>query len=200
MKRLVLVSLLLLNGCVVQSFGPFCSDRSLISLKEAMGQWSLQTDMGDDVSTNGIKPWVFSGSAATDCTLLAFDKENSGATFEVRFFKLGKDVFVDMYASNLGDEAKVNSYWLYAVHPCHVVCKVLLKDDKLTLRPLDFDWLKEYVGKHKGSLPYMGRLDDLPLFTASPKQWETFLSKQSKNADAFPDKNALLLKKVAVAK
>ena len=199
MRRLALV-LLLLSGCVVKSLGPFYSDRSLIYFKDVVGDWRLLTDAGGDVSTNAITSWAFNGTTATDCTLLAFDKQNNGATFDVRFFRLGKDVFVDVLPKDLNGESKVNSYWVCIVHPTHTVCKVELKDDKLTLKPLDYDWLRKHVEEHKASLPYTGKLDDERLYSASPKQWDAFLSKQSKNTEAFPDKNAFVLKKAALAK
>jgi hypothetical protein len=200
MKRAVFVLLLFLSGCVVQSFGPFCSDQSLVYLKGVTGQWSLQTDYGDDVRTNAIKPWVFSGDTATNCRLMAFDKQNIGATFDVRFFKLGNGIFIDIAPKDLSDEAKVNSYWAWTVHPTHTVCKVELKDDRLTLKPLDYDWLKKNLQQRKVSLPYMGKLDDVALFTASPEQWEAFLSKQSTNTEAFVEEHAFVLKKAAPTK
>ena len=200
MKRAAFVLLLFLSGCVVQSFGPFCSDQSLIYLKEVTGQWSLQTDYGDNVRTNAIRPWVFSGESATNCKLLAFDKQNNGATFEARFFKLGNNVFVDVFPKDFADDAKVNAYWAWTVYPTHTVCKVELTDDKLTLKPLDYDWLKKNLDQHKVSLPYIGKLDDWVLFIASPEQWEAFLAKQSTNTEAFVEKHAFLLKKAASAK
>ena len=138
---------------------------------------------------------MFSGATATNCELAAFDKQNIGATFTVMFFKLGDHTFVDVLPGNTGDETTLNSYWRWTVHPTHTVCKVELKDDTLTLRPLDYDWLKKSLEKGKLSLPHLGKLDDFVLFTASPRQWEVFLSRQATNPKAFVEEHAYVLKR-----
>ncbi len=195
MKRALLVSLLFLAGCVVQSVGPFCTDNSMVYVREVIGEWTLQKDFGDDVSTNAIRAWVFSGDAATNCTLKAFDKQNVGATFAVRFFKLGKNMFVDVLPGEPGDETKMNSYWTWTVRAVHTVCKVELNGDALALKPLDYDWLKKNLEKHKLSLPHMNDPDGVVLFTASPRQWEAFLSKHAADTGAFVEEHAYVLKR-----
>lgn len=195
MKRALLVTLLFVTGCVVQSIGPFCTDKSVIYVREAIGEWTLQRDSGDDVSTNAIRAWVFAGDVATNCTLKAFDKENLGATFEVKFFKLGKETFLDVIPSEPSDENKINSYWGWTTRAVHTVCKVGLDGNELTLIPLDYDWFKKKLQNGKATLPYAGNLEELPLVTASPKQWEAFLSKHAASPDAFPNKHAFVLKR-----
>lgn len=202
MKRVLPVCLLLLAGCVVQSFGPFCTDKSVVYVREVIGEWTLQKDFGDDVSTNAIRAWVFSGDTGTNCTLKAFDKENVGATFAVRFFRLGKNTFVDVMPKEPGDETKINSYWMWTVRSTHTVCKVELNNDTLTLKALDYDWLKKNREKRKRSLPYMETTeqDDSILFTASPRQWEASLSKHASNEEVFPEEHAFVLKRSSVTK
>jgi hypothetical protein len=52
-------------------------------------------------------------------------------------------------------------------------------------------------------LPMLGKFargSDLPLFTATPEQWEPFLRKYAGNTNAFPRKFAVILvKKAALA-
>lgn len=193
MKRILAVCLLLLAGCVVQSFGPFCTDNSVVYVREAVGEWKLQKDFGDDVSTNLISLWVFAGDAATNCTLKAFDKENIGATFGVKFFKLGKSMFVDVLPTDPAEGTKLNSYWMWTERAMHTICKVELNGKVLTLIPLDFDWFKKQL--QENALPYAGNVAAEFIVTANPKQWEVFLSKHAANPDAFREKHAFVLKR-----
>ena len=68
--------------------------------------------------------------------------------------------------------------------------KVELKDNILTLRPLDYGWLTKALKDGAVSLPSIkveGRKDDLPLFTASSKEWEQFLKKQRAEFPTYRD-------------
>jgi hypothetical protein len=196
MKWIVFGLVALLAGCVVQSFHPFCLDTSLVLPPGVTGRWQLQKNYDADVSTNNITPWVIDGTAPTDVSLVAFDTDNLDAKFEARFFKLGTDLFLDVIPRDLGKGSKLNAYWVWTTRGVHVVCKVELAGDLLTLKLLDYDWLKENIQKRKIALPHLGTFDDSPLFTATPKQWEAFLRKYAKDAGAFPSQHAFVLKRL----
>jgi hypothetical protein len=198
MKRIVFSLVALLTGCVVQSFHPFYLDKSLVLPPGVTGSWQLQMDYGNDVSTNNITPWVFTGSAATNVSLVAFDKDNLGAEFAARFFKLGNDLFLDVSPQKLNEGTKLNGYWEWTTRAVHAVCKVEMSDELMTLKLLDYDWLKEKLKKRKVSLPHLGPFDEMPLLTATPKQWETLLRKYAKDAGAFPSQHAFVLKRLPV--
>ena len=195
MKRVLSVCLLLLAGCVVQSFGPFCTDQSVVYVREVIGEWKLQKDFGDDVSTNAISFWVFAGDTATNCTLKAFDKGNIGAKFGARCFKLGRSMFIDVIPADFGEGTKLNSYWMWTERAMHTVCKVESDGETLTLIPLDFNWFKKQLQGNETGLPCAGNVDAEFIVTANPKQWEAFLSKHATDPEAFPQKHAFVLKR-----
>jgi hypothetical protein len=199
MKRIVLLAAVLLAGCVVQSYYPFCTEKSVTDLKPLLGQWTLKSNFGDDVSEKKLDPWVFNAKG----TLEVVDPEGASAEMGVKLFKLGDSLFLDVMPKNPSDESKVNQYWMFTVRQSHTVCKVILEENRLTLLPLDFVWLKDELPKLAPALPMLGKPTpggDLPLFTASPEQWETFLRAYGGNTNAFPKKFAVILTKPAPAK
>lgn len=196
MKRLILPWLaLLLTGCVIHSIDPFCTEKSQVEPKELLGKWQLWRSAGEDVSAKKITPWTLESGTGKTCKLSTFDDKDAGAEFEVTFFKLGDDWFLDFTPEKVAEETKLNSYWAFAVHPTHGVCKVMMETNELRLIPLSYDWVTDGVKKKELTLPYVGKLDDCPLFTASPEQWETLLRKNASNTNAFPAKTAFVLKR-----
>jgi len=69
--------------------------------------------------------------------------------------------------------------------------------DALALKPLDVDWLTNRIATGKVSLPHLTPMDpkDYPLFIAKPADWEKFLTKYAKSADAFPTNHLYVLKR-----
>jgi hypothetical protein len=194
MKRFALVAAVVLTGCVVQSYYPFCTEKSVIDLKPLVGSWTLKSSFGDDVSGKKLEPWVFDAKGGLEVV----DPEGNSATMGVKLFKVGETMFLDVMPKDVGDKTKVNQYWMFTVRQSHTVCKVLLDEDRLTLLPLDFVWLKDELPKLDPPLPMLGKVTpggDLPLFTASPEQWEAFLRKHAGNTNAFPQKFAVILTK-----
>jgi len=187
MKRIALIVGLVavaLTGCVVQSFYPFCTEKSVIDSKPLLGEWKLQQWFNDDVSTNNIKSWTFEENK----TLQAFDVRNAGAEFKYCLFKLGDNLFLDAEPGALDKDAKVNELWIFSVRPTHVVCKVEVTGERLSLTLLDYDWMKKNT-----KLPFLEETNDHKLYTATSEQWETFLRENAGNTNAFPAKPSFVL-------
>jgi hypothetical protein len=188
MKRIVLLAAVLMAGCVVQSYYPFCTEKSVVDLKPLVGKWTLKSSFGDDVSGKNLRPWTFNKNGILE----AVDPDGIGADLGVHLFKLDNTLFLDVIPKDV--VTKVNQYWLFTARATHTVCKVELTNDRLKLLPIDFNWLKD--AKLDKPLPMLGKPipgGDLPLYTATPEEWETFLRKYADSTNAFPEKLAVIL-------
>src|ERR1017187_2570680 len=190
MKRAFPLLFVLLAGCIVQSFHPFYTDKSKVALPQLNGQWDVVTAWGKGVSTN-ILPWQISENE-----IVAYDPDSQPSKVQVTFFKLGKTLFCDSTAGNVGD-TKVPWYWGWHVYPVHTVTKVETNGDVLIFKPLDLDWLTNRVATGKVSLSHMTPLeeDKWPPFTATPADWEKVLIKYASNTDAFPTNHIYVLER-----
>ena len=193
MKRILLAVTVLLSGCVLQSFHPFHTGKNLVFPKELVGSWKVQKFAGNAEEVEKINPWKLTGTSATYAKMLVLDKQNAAGTFQTRFFKVGETMFLDVEPSDPSDDAKFNGLWLFTLRPTHSVCKVETKGNIITLKPISFDWLKKSIEAKKVSLPFMGNLKEIPLFTATPAEWEAFLSQHAGDAEAFTESSAYVL-------
>ncbi len=189
MKRFAVLSLLLLGGCVVQSFHPFYREQAKVNPPEVTGEWNLVA-AGSDTNV-ACKPWVFSA----DNELTTYDENNLPAKLKATFFKIGNQLFCDFEPGEV-EEGKLNAYWILHVRPVHTVAKVQLDKQQLTLIPLNFDWFKKSLAANQIDLPCLkGHKEHDFLLTASPEQWAGFLEKYAANTNAFPQNTAYVLRK-----
>ncbi len=194
MKQFALVGLVLLGGCVVQSFHPFYRDAAKVELPQVPGEWNLIA-AGNDTNVT-CKPWVFTA----DYGLLTYDEKDVPSKLQATFFKVDNQLFCDFQASD-ADQAKINAYWIFHVRPVHTVCKAQLDSRQLTLIPLNFDWFKKALVSKQVDLPHLkGKNDDDFLVTATPDQWALFLEKYGADTNAFPRDSAYILKKCEPSK
>ncbi len=189
MKRLVWFALMLLGGCVVQSFHPFYRDNAKVDLPEVIGEWNVIA-AGND-SNVAYKPWVF----GDDYKLLTYDDKNQSGKLQATFFKVGDQLFCDFEAGEV-EEGTINVYWTFHVRQAHTVCKAQLANRQLTLTPLGYEWFKKSLASKEITLQHLkGKNDDNFLVTATPEQWAKFLEKYSANTNAFPQSTAYVLRK-----
>ena len=200
MKRFVPLLAVVLAGCVIHSLEPFYTPKSQILPKEALGQWQLLQSAGDEVSDTNVRSWLIEVADDNHCKLTAYDRDNTGATFGLTFFKVGPTLFLDFVPDQPGDETKLNEYWSFAVHRVHGVCKVVLDKDHLQLITLKYKWVADGVAKKTIALPHSGTTNDWLLFTATPAQWEKFLLKNAGNTNAFPTETAFELQRIVAKK
>src|ERR1039457_7165605 len=111
LKRFFPILLIVLAGCIVQSFHPFYTDKSKVVVPQLNGEWDAVTVFGDKVDATNVPPWRISDSA-----IVAYDSDSLPASVDVTFFKLGKTLFCDSIAGNIGNDNKVPWYWAW--HAC----------------------------------------------------------------------------------
>jgi len=190
MKRAMPILLVLLAGCLVQSFSPFYTAKSKVSLPQLNGDWDAIMTWGSRETDTNAHPWQISNSDMT-----AYDGQ-SASKLEVTFFKLGHQLFCDSKAG-AADNDRIGTYWVWHVRPLHSVTEVETNGDVLTFKPLDLGWLTNQMALGKVSLPHISRAedDDWPLFTATPEQWEAFLTAHANDTDAFLTNHIYILKR-----
>jgi len=190
-----IVPLLLLGiaaGCTIYSINPFCTKSKILDLKEVSGYWKLNVSIGEDVSKHDITPWKI-----TDNTLITYDKNDKRSDLSIAFFKLKDQLFADVS----GKSSQNNEYWNITVLPMHVLVKVELNGDTMTLIPLNLEWFNKADNekvKALKSVAYDGN-DKTRIYTNSPEEWESFLETNLNIPEMFNEKQKVVLQKIITA-
>lgn len=178
----ILTAMSALAGCIVQSVGHFYTKASVCAIPALEGEWRLLDDKGSPVSG---RPWIFQGD-----TVVTYEKNGSPADIKVTYFRIGETFFMDSTADEPAEGS--NHWWTMHVSPVHVVSKVEIHDNRMTLTPVDYGWLERAIKEKTVSLPHI-RLKEgnTMLFTASPEEWNGFLKKYAPDRDVFSGENAV---------
>ena len=182
---LIVMLSLIASGCYVQSLNVFYTDDAKVDLPEIVGDWKSEIQIGESVTNKQITSWTF-----TTNTVDTYDKANVYSELKAVYFKVGGTCFMDFTAGDLskGDKRNVfNDYWAASVTPVHSLCKVDVKGDRLTLIAPDVTWLTDRMKKGRLNLSYVKSKDKDSnyIFTATPKEWMTFLRKHKDSEELF---------------
>ena len=76
--------------------------------------------------------------------------------------------------------------------PVHSVCKVVMSADRMSLIPLDGEWVAEMLEEEEISLSYLtvDSEEDHIVLTSPSEELVSFLKKYGNNEYAFPIENA----------
>lgn len=187
---IMLATLLMSSGCFIQSLDPFYTADQATELPDIAGSWTPTLKMGDEVKAVNAEPWLF-----TKTTIKTIDDGSSGL-LKVTYFKVGETTFADIMPSDDADDTN-NVYFNLHLLPVHSVCKVELKDDELTMIPLDGDWLIKQLKSKSIALPHkvLSTDEDHVVLTATTKELNKFLKTTATNENAFPPKHVFKFKK-----
>ena len=83
-----------------------------------------------------------------------------------------------------------NFYWGAGLTPVHSLCKLDIKENRLTMIPLDVEWFRDGINEGTLKLPHVERTskDSNYIFTATPEEWTAFLKGHKDNEDVFNPK------------
>lgn len=177
------VVLFTLAGCIVQSLNPYYTEAALCNIPGIAGEWMLL----DEGKPQSGKPWSFGSDK-----VITYDTNGISASVKVVYFRSGETFFLDTIADSPGEGT--NRWWTMHLLPVHIVTKVELRGNRLTLTPIDYDWLEKALESGLVRLPHLRQKDEgTVLFTASPSEWMDFLEKYSHDGRVFSDKNAVRL-------
>ncbi|MGC2062534.1 MAG: hypothetical protein WA610_06115 [Thermodesulfovibrionales bacterium] len=179
---LILTAMLILAGCIVQSVDRFYTEASVCAIPSITGEWRLLDDKG--LPGSG-KAWIFQGDK-----VVTYEKNNTQANVKTIYFKLGDTFFMDSTADEPAEGA--NHWWTMHVFPVHVVSKIEIQDNRMTLTPVDYRWLEKAIRDRVVTLPHIRPKEgDSMLFTASPEEWSGFLKKYAVDSNVFSGENAI---------
>ena len=197
---MVLLSLMLLAGCWVQSLYPFYTDKTRIAIPDSInGAWNLIGEGKDDIARGYPEPWLFS-----DKEIICYERGVKVSLVSV-YFKVEDVLFVDVQAGRSFSEE--GNRWLSAHQlSVHQVYKVVVKGEQMVLYPLDFEWVEEQIksgaiklSHHKPDKPVTeSKYADAPLvLTENSEGLTKFLKHCIANSGAWNDEISYTFRKVA---
>ena len=180
MKRLICVVAALLVVALVTGCLPSLNEtyvkKDVVKVPGIEGEWIFLDNEGKPGSP---LPWTFG-----DEEIIAMDDDGSTGALEVTYFKVGEHTFLDTTAGDPSGQG-VCEWWALHVLPVHMVSRLELKKDKMTVTPIDFDWMKEALESERVKLGHRWIDKNQPLFTAEPGQWRAFLLEYGGNTNVF---------------
>lgn len=180
--------MLLLSGCIVKSLNKFYTSESRINLPEICGTWKLVPKESEKKKEQNIK-WNFQEN-----TILTTDENGIQSPLDAVYFKVGNNIFVDLYPGKLDDKNKtVNGYWMSCVEPVHTLCKVVLVEDSLKLIIPNVQKIKSACSEGRANLKFVDRenLNEIEIFISSADEWIKFLTEFGDDSEIFKEDSAL---------
>mgnify|MGYP006301142081 CR=1 FL=1 len=172
------------TGCVVQSFHPFYTEKTRIKTPLSIrGKWKPVAGISEDrKAEKDIRPWTFSKDTA-----LLYDAENTPSECEAIFFKVGERVYCDFTIDRITPAKKcnINAFTTSSLIPVHVLCRATCGTDTLRLFPMALEGMKSIKEANVPSIVKEYNAVDVVLFTASPKQWTSFLQTHGDHKELF---------------
>ncbi|MBI5075894.1 MAG: hypothetical protein HZB62_12110 [Nitrospirae bacterium] len=180
---ILIISLVVLNGCIVHSVNPFYSKESIADMPALNGKWILKEGKTEE----GLnREWLFSADKIT-----IPDFKGSSATLSSRFFRVDDMLFLDAIADSPPEV--LSFWWVLHVTPVHTVSRVILEEKTMKIIPLDASWMEAAVKNKTVSLPSVWHQEQKTyLFTATAAEWADFLKKYGKDQNVFMEKEAFV--------
>jgi hypothetical protein len=163
--------LLLFAGCLVRSVHPWLSDESRVAEPALAGTWR------DDKAKTTATFTAAGGGYAIE----AIDGQQKASRVQATLHRVGETLLLQIAPS---DPEGLNAF---ALLPAHILYKVHLGEDTLTLLPVDLDSFETRAAKSDMSLLAEGSTDDGFVLTASTADVEAFLLHQLADPSFFSD-------------
>ena len=177
-SKLVLLTVgLILSGCV-GTLHPLYTEKDLVFENSLLGRWA---DPDDDES------WVFKKSEKTNAYDVIYNEDGGKAgNFLGHLLKLEETLFLDL----LPEEPDVpNGFYKAFLLPTHTFFMISSIEPRLTMVPMDIDWLDKHLEKHPETLKHekisYPDSDDRVIVTAQTRDLQKFVVNQSKNEEAW---------------
>jgi len=169
-------------GCIVQSFYPFYTTEAVIESPVKNGKWKMINEKGEPEMP---KPWVFENDRIT-----TYDETGATGPVKVVYFKIEETLFVDATADEPGKDTC--TWWAMQLAPVHTICRVKIQDNSLILIPINYSQIKSALKDKTIRLPHVeNKNPDTLLFTASSKEWMSFLKKYRNDNQMFSEEYAM---------
>ena len=182
-KYLLLILVLLMSGCVAWSTNKFYTKDLVVEMPSLYGKWKIYKFSGAKPTKKVITEWEISKSS-----MVTYDKNNIKSEFDITFFKINGVPLIDVTPKAPKGE---NEYWIFSVRPMHLLYKVDLKENTLSLKPLNIEWLKKNV-TDMSYVTYENDKDS-KIYGTSSKNWVKFLTENISKVDMFSSKYEFVL-------
>lgn len=169
---------LLLIGCV-PSLHPFYTEKDLIFAPGLLGTW-VEKDNPKNI-------WQFDKSKDSSYSV-TYTEDSTPGEFICHLFKINKTSYLDFYPKDMPKEIsdKMNDFYKAHLIPAHILTQINISADTLEITPMDIDNIKKMNDADKLKVKHE-KMDDLIVFTASPKELQDFVTKHSKEIFGKPE-------------
>jgi hypothetical protein len=180
MLRIVAACCLLLvcASCVVPSLNTLCSPDKSAFEPALIGKWAE--------ADSDVKYEFFQGEGDS-YALSMTNVEGKEARFVCNLAKLGDNLFLDMYPTDLDTLYEAYAPWNFI--PMHTFYLIKLQGNELVVKTLNPDWLMQLHTSQPQAIAVAGwqfeSNDILPLLTASTPELQEFIANNVDTPDAF---------------
>ena len=199
MKRIVVlilvVSLAILQGCIVKSLHPFFKESDAVFRKDLINHWTDQ-----DGNHWQILP-VKESKIAYELRHFK-GGEQPEEIFVAHLFQLGEHLYLDFFPISNDDQADNMMFNMHLI-PAHSIARVVkFSDEEIQIRWLNEKWLRSLFTQNKIKISHevvrdVNVEDDSDLnyvLTASTEELQKFILKYGDEDEAFIDDNTVWLK------
>jgi hypothetical protein len=175
---LLMVSMLIV-ACV-PSVNPFYTDKDVVVDPRLAGTWIEDKQSEDRAS------WTFDTSTNQSyAVLLKEDKDKSG-NFEAHLFKLGSDLYLDLTPADCSYATNQAGLVGVAMIPGHLLLRVALEDQKMSIAFCDPDWIKKYLEENPSAIAHRV-VNGSVVLTADTPALQKFVTKHLGKGELFSD-------------
>jgi hypothetical protein len=172
-KILAFVAIVLAGGCV-PSLHELYTEDTVVFEQELVGKW-----------TNDEEIWEFEkGEEDKSYDLTITQKEGQVSRLIVHLVKIEDELFLDLYPGDM--ELDVGEWYKFHLLAAHTFMKVDRIGPQLVMRAMNPDTVREML-KEKPELIKHEVVEDRVIFTASPKELQSFLTKHVDDEEFFGD-------------
>lgn len=164
---LTVAAVALLSACV-PSVNPFYTDKDLITDPRLAGTW-VETGKKERAVL-----WNFEPATNNVCAVSLKDEDGKAGKFEGHLFKLDKETFLDLTPTECHFDDKQAGLVNCAVIPGHLLVRVNLETEKLSLAFCNPDWTKKFLKENPAALAHR-MMDEEVILTAETAALQKFV-------------------------
>jgi hypothetical protein len=170
MKKTILPLLVLaaLVAACVPSVNPFYTDKDVITDARLLGKWQ-EAD-----KTNKPETWQFASDTNNAYLASYTDNEGKRGVFETHLFKLQDTTFMDLTPADCDYATNQSGMVAMMMIPGHYLLRTKLSDDKLTVAPVNYDWVKKFLEKNPAAIAHRFNQDEI-ILTAETGALQKFI-------------------------
>ena len=164
---------ILIMGCPARSLFPLFTESDLVYNPGLVGTW---TD-------NENNTFTFQRSGEKSYNVVSLEQKGNSEGYRVQLGRLGKFWFIDSYPLKSGDDHHKLS--------AHILSRIWINGDTLTMASLESDWLRDMIDAKKLSIAHVRRDDDI-ILTATTEELRALCLRFAEDDTAFPNPGVLI--------